>query len=156
MVDTERGLTLKEARNLWSEIILDKGAKCPCCDRWGRAYRRRINLSMCKSLSWLAAQKLIDGWVDVPNRAPKWLLRTNQLASLRWWDLVERRLLVKDSKKKHSGEWRVTDKGREFLEGSKIPDAVLTYAGEVLSTSEELTTLKEVHNRFDYHEIMST
>ena len=151
-----RGLTLNDARDLWSEIILDKGAKCPCCDRWGKIYRRKINLSMCRSLSWLAAQDPIDDWIDVPNRAPKWLLRTNQLATLRWWDLVERRLLVKDSKKKHSGEWRATDKGREFLAGGKIPEAVSTYDGEVVGISEELTTLNEVHNRFDYQEIMST
>jgi hypothetical protein len=152
---TKRDMSLNDAKDLWADAIYSEGAHCPCCKRWGKVYTRRLNRAMCEALSWLGAQELRDGWIDVPNRAPKWLLRTNQLASLRWWDLVVRRHGSDDPKKKHTGEWKVTNKGREFLVGFKVPESVSTYDGDVVRVASELISFDEVHNSFDYSEVMN-
>ena len=147
--------TLKEK---WRLAIEGEGSHCPVCDRWGRIYPRGINNTMARSLLWLCQAKMSEeGWVDVPIDGPKWLTRSNQLPTLRWWDLVER-CGNNDEKKKHSGLWRPTQKGINFAMGEiSVNKKVYTYKGEVEGTSDETVMIEECFdNVFDYSEIMKT
>jgi len=148
---------LGEARIRWIDTINDKGGKCPCCDRFGKVYERHFNATMARSLIWLANSKFgnEDGWVDVPNVAPKAIVRTNQLSTVRWWNLIER-MKNTDPRIKHSGMWRATKTGIMFARGfSSIPKSVFTYAGDPIRWSEEVVHISETFaTQFDYEKVM--
>jgi hypothetical protein len=101
-------MDLAQLRSDWDRTKSGDGGHCPVCDRWGKIYPRGINRTMARSLIWLAAKSGDGNWVDVPNTAPAWILRSNQLPTLRWWDMVERNDTEKSPENKHSGMWRVT------------------------------------------------
>jgi len=145
----------QELRKQWRHTIEHDGGHCPVCDRWGKIYARGINKTMARSLIWLFFAKQEDGWVDVPSSAPKWLVRSNQLPTLRWWGLVERRA-NDDPKNKHSGMWSVTKLGEKFVHGEiSIPEKVFTYNGEVEGSSDKFIFIHECFgDYFDYQEIM--
>lgn len=147
---------LQTLRHQWRDTIEHEGGHCPVCDRWGKVYPRAINRTMARSLIWLTQAKPVkDGWVDVPAQAPKWLVRSNQLPTLRWWGLVER--MPHDSgEKKFSGMWRVTQSGHDFVDGKvTVPHKVFTYNGEVEGVSLETVKIHECFSSlFDYETTM--
>jgi hypothetical protein len=146
-------------REAWRKAIEGEGAHCPTCDRWGRIYGRSINRTMANSIMWLSvAVADEDGWVDIPSKAPRWLVRSNQLPTLKWWGLVERRYNDKNSKNKHSGMWRITDLGRAFVHGQvSIPKKVFTYNDIVQSVSPENIFIKDCFKLyFDYRDLMNS
>ena len=149
-------VTLEEAREAWDITINGKGGDCPCCDRFGRIYERPFN-AMAKSLIWLTNVNTNDPfkWVHVPSMAPKSIVRTNQLATTRWWGLIVR-MANNNPKIKHSGMWRTTRKGRRFARGLiHIPLTVYTYNGEAIDYSEEQITVEDAFDTsFDYEQVM--
>lgn len=147
---------LSGLRAVWRTVIEDEGGHCPCCDRWGKVYPRSLNETMARSLVWLAHNSANGDWVDVPRRAPRWLVRSNQLPTLRWWGLVER-LDTEDKAKKHSGLWRATPRGVMFAQNRlQVPKKVYTYNAEVEGFSEELVTIKDCIEQFDYSAVMES
>jgi hypothetical protein len=148
----ERGLF--ELRLAWREAIEGDGGHCPCCDRWGKIYPRSLNVTMARSLIWLAHHSANWDWVDVPKSAPRWLVRSNQLPTLRWWGLVERHG-NDDPTKRHSGLWRVTERGDLFAQNRlQVPKKVYTYNADVKSFSDELITIRDCVESFDYSAVM--
>jgi len=146
-------------REEWRKSIEGDGAHCPTCDRWGRIYGRSINRTMANSLMWLSlAPTDNEDWVDIPSIAPRWLVRSNQLPTLKWWGLVERRPNGKDSKNKHSGMWRITQLGIDFVYGKvSIPKKVFTYNDVVQSVSPENVFIKDCFkDYFDYRDLMNS
>tara|TARA_R110002060_G_scaffold2549_3_gene4261 strand:+ start:2689 stop:3198 length:510 start_codon:yes stop_codon:yes gene_type:complete len=147
--------TLAEARLAVLENR-DKGMICPCCDKFTRAYRRNFNSTMSRSLIWLVKiWEAENPWVDVPKNAPRWLVRSNQLPSVRWWDLIER--CPNDNPEvKHSGLWRPTQKGLEFVyKRTKIPSKALTYDGKVIALEGDMVTIEDtLGTKFHYAELM--
>ena len=141
------------------EFKLDEGAICPCCGKYARRYRRKFNSSMARSLIWLYRVSTTDGtdaasWVDVPNTAPKWLLRTNQLPTVRWWGFIERRPAANDQK--HSGYWSPTKAGIGFvLRTIRARSAVVTYNGEPVGFEGDSILIDSALGRnFSYRELM--
>lgn len=149
---------LTELRAEWRCAIEGYGKRCPVCDRWGRIYGRGINETMAKSIIWLVAQPLENGWVDVPLKAPRWLVRSNQLPTLKWWGLVERCPADPEGKLKHSGLWRPTALGFDFVNaGARVPKKVFTYNDQVEGHSTETVAVHECFKQhFDYQEVMTT
>ena len=148
----------KEAlRDAWGRTIANDGGHCPVCDRWGKIYLRNINVTMAQGLMWLCRQTGdADGWINVPVVGPQWLVRSNQLATLHWWNLVERKSKDETHKAKFSGIWRPTALGKNFTAGLvRVQKSVYTYNNMVMrhSTEEVLISecLKEV---FDYDQVM--
>lgn len=146
---------IKVLRKLWKEAIHDTGEVCPVCDRWGKVYPRNINQTMAESLIWLVSASRDVEWVDVPNIAPKKIVRSNQLPTLRWWGLVER-APNDDPHKKFSGFWRPTALGRKFVHGQeKVSQKVFTYNNEVLGFGDDKISIGDCFGEiFDYHEVM--
>ena len=144
-------------RDAWGRTIANDGGHCPVCDRWGKVYLRNINVTMAQGLMWLCRQTGDeDGWINVPVVGPQWLVRSNQLATLHWWNLVERKSKDETHKAKFSGIWRPTALGKNFAGGLvRVPKSVYTYNNMVMrySTEEVLISecLKEV---FDYDQVM--
>ena len=162
----EKQPTLLQARKAWSEMIDGEGGHCPCCERWGRIYKRGINETMAMSLIWLCVEgKFTDAWIDVPNTAPRWLVRSNQLATLRWWGMVERMAPNSDDREpdpdregdnKHSGMWRGTLEGFRFVRReTDAPEAVFTYNAKLVRVSDERVYIDEcMGKKFSYRETM--
>ena len=147
---------VQEARRDWHGTIHHKGGHCPVCERWGRVYWRSINKTMAKDLIWLCSQAGdVEGWVYLP-RAPQWVVRSNQLSTLKNWGLVERRANTGNPKVKHEGFWRPTDSGWAFFHGQiKVPRRVATYNDTVVDTSRDRVGLRECFKDvFDYEETM--
>ena len=141
------------------EAKLDEGTVCPCCGKYTRRYRRKFNSSMARSLIWLYRESTENGmhdprWVDVPNTAPKWLLRTNQLPTVRWWGFIERR--PADNEQKHSGLWRPTKTGIGFVKRAHFAaSAVVTYNGEPVRFEGDSILIDDALGRnFSYVELM--
>lgn len=151
----ESNISLSGLKQKWRAVIETAGGHCPCCDRWGKIYPRPINSMMARSLIWLCSAPAISGWVDVPNQAPRWLIRSNQLSTLRWWDLVDR-AGSEGGNRKYAGFWRPTELGRAFVEGKvAIPRTVYTYNGGREHYGDETIHISDCFSsHFSYQEVM--
>src|SRR5262245_36609489 len=99
-------MLLSDARAEWQRTIEGDGGHCPCCDRWGKMYRRGINRVMAGSIVWLARHGPPGGdWVDVPRVAPRFVLASNQFTTMRWWGLCIRNEPGPHEDRKFSGRW---------------------------------------------------
>jgi hypothetical protein len=151
--------TIDKLRAIWRSVIESGGGHCAVCDRWGKVYGRPINRTMARSLIWLChAEADKDGWVDVPKVAPRWVVQSNQLPTMRWWELVERRGNEGKTKTKHSGLWRPTPQGLDFVHmGTRVPKQVFTYNDTVQGYGLEMVTIVDCfEDNFDYSATMST
>lgn len=150
---------LAQQRESWQRTIAGKGGTCPCCERFGKIYKRSINTTMAYSLSWLVftAPKDKLGWTDVPRFGPRMVVRSNQLPTLRWWGLVERNdEAAKVLDLKHVGLWRPTIKGVRFSNNQMaVPKYVFHYNDEVIRFSEEVMHIAGCGGRFSYSATMA-
>jgi hypothetical protein len=147
----------EELRQNWRVAIEHSGGHCPVCDRWGKINVRSINRTMARSLIWLCNTKKDEGgWVEVPRKGPSYVTTTNQLPSLRWWGLIERKP-NDDPAKKHSGIWRPTKLGFDFMNGKvKVAKKVYVYNKEVEMISQDKVDIYDCFKDvFDYREIMN-
>jgi len=149
--------TILEAKKYLRKNFED-GVSCPCCGQFVRLYKRKLNSSMARSLIWIVGASRLsnDGWVDVPTEAPKWLTKTNQHTTMKWWQLLERMPNDK-SYKKHSGIWRPTQKGTDFALGKvSVPEYVLHYNDSIIGHSDSMVTIREACGvKFDYDEMIN-
>lgn len=150
---------LQALRGIWRGVIENKGGHCPVCDRWGRVYGIRINRTMARALLWMRhAETDDDGWVNVPANAPRGVVRSNQLPTLRRWGLVERKPNKKNSKIKHSGLWRLTPMAYDFISGTiTVPEYAYAYNDTIEGFSTTTVYFQDCFkDTFDYNEAMNT
>lgn len=141
---------LNIARARWRLEIEGAGGFCPCCDRWGKVYKLKLNKGLVRALYWMTVNGDEDGWVDVQRTAPRWILRGKTYSLLAHWGLIE-------SKAERSGVWRPTARGRMFVQGFETaPSAVYVFDDKVLavdSTNVSFTSCLGVD--FNLAEILS-
>lgn len=149
-------ISLQEAKDLVF-LHLDDGISCPCCQQYARRYRRKFNSTMARSLIWLVREwrESDSSWVDVAKTAPRWLVRSNQLPTVRWWGLVERPV-SEDPTRKHLGLWLPTRKGILFASNLlRLPSHAVTYRGIVEELNGGLISIHDaLGDHFDYSELM--
>ena len=153
---TGSNMTLDEARAQWEQTIRDDGGHCPCCNRWGKMYRRGINKTMAASIIWLARMTQPGGdWVDVPKFGPRWLVASNQLPTMRWWKMCERSEPSPEEDKKFSGMWRITDLGNRWATNLvRLPKFVWTYNDTVYGYDDPKIAVSEILENFSYNDVM--
>ena len=147
--------TLREAK---AEVRskLDEGVTCPCCDQYARAYKRKLNSGMARSLCWLVrVYQSSPGWVDVPKTAPRHVIKSNEIGKLVHWGLVEQKVNT-DTSKRCSGVWRPTKRGVDFVMGTiRAPRRVRLYNNIPLAWEKKYITIYEaLGDHFDYAELM--
>jgi len=148
-------MTLEEAREAWAKIAKSDGGDCPCCDRFGKWYRRGINRTMAAGVVWLAVMSADGEWIEVPKKGPRWMIASNQFTTMRWWGLVERNLPMPDEDKKFSGFWRATELGIKWSKGEiKVPKYVWTYNNTVMEFEGPMVLVSECLENFSYKEVM--
>lgn len=153
----DENMTIAEARAWFRKRAIDDQelTMCPCCDRSTKAYSRRFNSSMLNALEWLHERSGGVSYIDVPNTAPQWLVRTNQLPSCRWWGFVVRDdSEAADQNKKHTGYWRTTELARAWLSGETlVPCTAFTYAGVLIELRGDMMGPQDVKDGFKISEV---
>ena len=151
-------MNLEEIRTKMFEAAASKrGTRCPCCDRHLKVYRRPLNASQARYLIFMA-QKSGEGnpWlhvemdfrdVSIPSRG--------DYAKLRYWGLIEPKPGESDRGGRSNGYWRLTDKGRAFVNGEiAVPARIHLLNNRVVGWSEATTTIKQaLGKRFDYAQL---
>lgn len=148
---------LIELRKEFIEHIRENGVKCPVCDRFAKIYRRKLNSTMVRGLIWLYHEGGKDQRLYVNfSQMPPFLLKSNQLASNRWWNLVERKP-NDDPKVKHSGMWRLTILGTNFVRGfATVRSHIWHYNSEALGFDGEYINIQTALGKhFNYSEMMA-
>lgn len=145
--------TVAQART-WLRTRIKTGVSCPCCDQYARLYRRKLNATMAYALIWMCRQD--NGWIDMPKRAPRIVIATNQLGTLALWEVIEQRANT-DLARKHSGFWRPTERGRAFANNTlQLPTHVYLYNNKVQAWSETRGTIVDaLGKQFSYRELMA-
>lgn len=148
---------LADLRAEWRNTIEGDGGRCPCCDRWGKINAQPLSEIMALGLLWFSRTKGdANGWIDVPKRAPRWMMRGKTYATLARWELLEKNG-GSDDGKKSIGLWRITKKGRDFINGDiAVPDRVYTYNNNIEGFSNRLFYFYDCFGKhFHYETVMS-
>jgi len=88
MFDGE-GAFLGKMRHHWNKAIEGEGAFCPCCGKWGKVYKTKMSQHLALCLRWISTHGDSDGWADVQNTAPRFMLKSKTYTLLEHWDLIE-------------------------------------------------------------------
>lgn len=149
MFDGE-GSWLAKQRSDWNKSIEADGAHCPCCGKWGKIYKTKLSQHLALCLRWIDQHGDEEGWVDVQNTAPRFMLKSKTYPLLEHWGLIE-------SQAHRSGIWRSTLKGADFLAGSNNqPSAVYIYDNKVWGFDAESISFRACFGvHFDFEELMS-
>lgn len=154
----DAGQYLAQLKTNWRATIENDGGHCPCCGKWGKIAPQGMNETRALGLLWLSRAKADDdGWVDIPNTAPRWMLRGKTYTTLQHWGLVESANTREDTTKKSDGLWRLTAKGLHFVCGTiTVPKKAYIYNNAVEGWSDECVSFRDCFGRhFDYDEIMA-
>lgn len=146
--------------------LLDEGVTCPTCDQHAQRYYRRINSGMARWLMVLVSMspRYQPEWVqtrDVIRRAASLRTFGSSQASgeapslLPFWGLIECRP-NDDPEKRHSGVWRPTTKGYDFVEGKVgVPRVAVVYNNRLERLEgDEVHIRQALGKRFNYEELM--
>ena len=150
--------TLAEAREAWKEAIWAEGMVCPCCDRWGKVHKRKLNRGIIRCLIYLYEQwqRGVNDWIHVPKKGPRHVLNSAEIGKLELWGLGWNKPNKDDPKKKHTGYWMIQPRGIAFIEGRmKVPSHAYVYNKEALKfTDKKVDPSWCLGEPFDYRELM--
>ena len=139
------------------EAGIDEGVICPCCGQYCKRYKRKLNSSMAAGLVWLVHKAGgARNWINVQREAPRRLVQSFQLGTLKHWGLVEQKKNER-TEKRTSGIWRPTELGRRFVinRWQVMPTHVFIRNGDREGYADETCTIEEALGEdFDYAELM--
>lgn len=147
--------TMRDARR-------SEGTRCPCCTKYVKVYRRKFNSGMARTMVY-AYRHFRDhnDFIDIAHYMLKQLpnIVPSDYGKLCWWGLLERSPEEPDPKKKSSGMYRMTEKGRRFVEKQiTIPSHAIEYRSQVEEFDGEQIDIVEAlgeDNQFHYQELMT-
>jgi hypothetical protein len=142
----------------------EKGCECPACGQRVQRYDYKLFATSAYALVLLYRldkQRPNEKWFHVSEyaEANEGKIRAPHFAELRFWNLIEKRPYNDDPKKKSSGYWCITDRGRQFAERKlKVQSRILVFNNKFQGYSDksELIDIKEAFgNVVNYQEIMN-
>jgi len=146
--------TLQEARYMVQDQIKD-GITCPCCEQYVRMYKCPIHKGMTKALI-LMYQHDPYGFIHVEDHFTSIGVKVDRVHSkLQHWDMIEAKPNT-NSKSKYSGYWRITSKGRAFVESKlSIPRYVWLHNKKAYGFEGPNVTITDCDQGFDYETMMA-
>jgi len=146
--------TLREAR-AFMEARKVKGCDCFLCGRHSKRYPRLLRKDFAAVLRWVHEATMEGQWVDMSQDAPKWVMsKVRDFTLLRHWGLLEARTNT-DTRKKGSGFWRITAKGRQWVRGEiSVSSKFYEYQGRLVGWSDEHVSCHDVLPEFDFKKLM--
>lgn len=156
--------TVQEARAF---VKSQDDTVCPVCTSRIKTYTRnlpRADLGALVSLYYLTTQQekgtgqVCSEFFHIAELQGK--SGGGDFAKFRFWGLIESKPNADDPSKKDSGLWRITPKGREFVENTRrLPKKVFVRLGEYqgVATTDEVN-LEEANEEcyFDFQELMNS
>lgn len=136
------------------ELMTNHEAKCPCCDRVARIYKRHLHSSVARQLIMLYRQNP-DGYVHVSDLIPDGQAGAGDFTKAKYFGLIYE-MPHEVGKKKKSGYWKLSRKGRRFVEGiEEIPTYAIVYEDNVIGWDNDTVTIKDcLGKKFNYLELM--
>lgn len=153
VIDIGPHASLDEARD-WLRARLSEGAKCPCCTRLVKVYKRSVTSTMAYKLI-LIYRTHGTGWFHMPTALSELGIGSRDESFLRMFGLIEEAVEKRDDGGR-PGWWRITDDGVGFvLRRTRIPKYAQVFKGEALTFTGGFVGIEEsLRNRFDYRELM--
>jgi len=147
-------MTLQEAKAWLKQKAVD-GAQCPCCNQYVRIYKRRINAGMARWLINLYKMPREFQHIASIYKFGRHSVSGTDYTVMKYWDLIQQKV-NEDEDKKHSGWWRITDKGEQFVERRT---AVLSHAhiynSRLINFVGDRVTIDQcLGKKFSYQELM--
>lgn len=139
---------------------LDEGVRCPCCDRWIKRYKRRLNSNMAMFLIDLVkvARSKKQEWtsyreVKFRGRDYPYLIHWNLMETLRQPGSIS----LGEPDTKNSGIYKPTELGLAFVHRLvKVPSHIYLVCNEVEGFSDaQVDIVQALGRRFDYAELMA-
>lgn len=159
--------TLADA-SLWMQEALatnKSGVICPCCDRYGKIYSRLLSSSMAYALILIyKAFRTRTDWLHVPEYLTEMAVtgattRGGDYAKLVFWGLLEPKTdEVRADGSPRTGFFKITDRGRQFVDGKlRVVNHAVTYGGRLIRfEGPEIDIYAALKNRFNYAELMAS
>ncbi len=156
-------MTLAEAREILNTLA-DDGVDCPCCRQYVKVYdKKKAGSALARVLiAMYGAEAEEDGWIQVPTMIvnhPRAAIRRSGRAgtTAKYWGLIEQRPGVRGDGSHRSGYWRLTAKGRAFVEGKlRIPKYARTYDDKLEYLHGDPVDIRAaLGSNFDYAELMT-
>jgi hypothetical protein len=152
-----------EAAKAFVQQNLRDGVTCPACGQFCKVYKRKLNSTMALALvliyQFFKKNPHAD-WLHVAAFLVK-VKRDSSIAGgdvvkLRYWGLLVRAAGDRDDGSDRVGRYKITDVGKQFVEGRiAVPRYVYLYNQLLLRLSEEMTTMREaLSDKFNYDELM--
>jgi len=152
---------------------LSKGDICQCCGRFAKLYHRKITSAMAYGLILMynESKRLIEGdnsdYIHVENFFKPLNIAASiraDIPKLRFWGLIEPAKLGSKDGNPHSGYYRLTPFGRNFVMGGvSVPKYLKIYNnecyGEVLiygKATKPVTIITCLDSMFNYDELMNS
>lgn len=137
----------EKLRKNWEE-----GINCPCCGQLVKLYTRKINSGQAVSLIrlwWLCRDGQYHHYTEIKKCA-------TDFAQLKRWGLIIGDEKNKDSTKRTSGMWKVTDIGAEFVKGEAyVRGQCQIYDDKTKGLTGAFVNIKDaLGDKFDYSELM--
>lgn len=159
-------ITIEQGKKELFDLVDEgKGPNCALCGRKVKLYVRKLNSSMARGLFWLVHRSVEwdgyhvkkIGWVNVPQEAPREFVRSFQIGTLAYWNLVEQEV-NEESGVKVAGMWRPTPQGAivaQFPKKAIVRSHVKLLNGEFRGYSGELVSIKDcLGEHFNLEELM--
>ena len=141
--------TLAEAKQYLRDNF-KTGTECPCCGKYVKAYKRKLNAGMARALIIIYKLTKDGNSVHVQSEFTKLGLRatTMDYAYLEKWSLIEQ--------SGSNGYWKITQRGKEFVEDDiDLPEYALVYNGNVYKWADNLVNIETaLTEEFDLDEII--
>lgn len=153
--------TIEESKEYLRRHVRDpNGCTCPCCGQKVKMYSRKMNGVIARAL--VEFYKAHEGGFDwlQPLRDLDFLRSTGgsgDYAKARFWGLIENHMVYENGKHTSTGEWRLTEKGKEFVEGKvRVPKYAYVYNNKCtgLSDSDSVSVIEALGEKFDKSQIM--
>ena len=136
----------------------NKGCKCPACDQYVKVYKRPLNSGMARIL--IEMYKLGDSeYHHIKDHLRKEGLKNgHDWTLLRFWGMIDPMIKEEeDSGATKLGLWRITDTGKQFVEGKiRVSRRVRIYNKKMLGFEpNEMTTIQDaLGDHFSYEQLM--
>ncbi len=131
----------------------EEGVKCPCCTQEVKLYKYKINKGM--ALVLIQMYKSKNEWIH-PIKDLKTI--NGDYAKLRFWGLVESSSDQPEDDKKANGFWRVTEKGKKFVNNTlRVKEKALLFNNKNYGfIGNDISITDALGNKFNYAELMNS
>jgi len=152
--------TLEEAQKDFF-LSVNRGGACPCCGLHAKIYKRKLYHTMVVALNHFYVHELASSekgrYHSVTEVLQGAASRGGDFAKLKYWGLLEQQKERKKDNNPRSGYWRITDKGKAFIEGKiSVPAAVYVFGARALGFSEETVQIRGSEIvMFDYNDTVN-